>query len=83
VSKLFEKRRRRTGYDADAPMVLYKTLHFDEFMKAHNPFPLFLEYNKLELTEDEKVKYAAMAKLPPDFEELCSDIQVIGKREVL
>lgn len=52
-------------------------------MTADNPFPLFLENNKMHLSEEDFVKYTTMVKPPPDLEILLADIQVLGKREIL
>jgi hypothetical protein len=35
------------------------------------------------MTEEEKIKYTALAKPPNDLDEIFSDIKVLGKREVL
>ena len=83
VAKLLEKRRRRSGYANDAPLTVYKTLSFADFMAAKNPFPPFLENNKMHLSEEDFAKYTTMVKPPPDLEILLSDIQVLGKREIL
>lgn len=52
VAKLLEKRRHRTGYSDDAPLTVYKTLPFEEFLTIDNPFPVFIEYNKISLTKE-------------------------------
>jgi AdoMet-dependent rRNA methyltransferase SPB1 len=83
VAKLLEKRRHRTGYADDAPLTVYKALPFEEFLSTENPFPLFLEYNRIELTPQQTERYMKLAKPPADIDELLSDIQVLGKREIL
>lgn len=47
-----EKRRHRTGYSDDAPLTVYKTLPFEEFLTIDNPFPVFIEYNKISLSKE-------------------------------
>lgn len=52
-------------------------------MKADNPYPIFLEYAKITMSEAEKEKYVSLTKTPKDFELLMEDIKVLGKREMV
>jgi hypothetical protein len=54
MDKLMEVRRSRGGYADDAPMHLYKEATLESFIQADNPFPIFKEFNKMIITEEEK-----------------------------
>ena len=47
LSKLMEKRRRRGGYDDDAPIHLFKTISITKFIKTDNPYPIFYDYSQV------------------------------------
>ena len=40
-----EKRNKNKGYSDDAPMTVYKSLSFGEFLNIDNPYPIFIQYN--------------------------------------
>ena len=82
LGKLLEKRRWRGGYDDNAPQSLYRRMPLSEFLQVENPFPVFLEYNEIEISKEEREKYLGVVKLPEDFEENIKDIKVLGKREI-
>lgn len=48
VDKLLKKRRRREGYDDDAPQHMHRSLDIDKFLESDNPFPYFMDYSKVE-----------------------------------
>ena len=81
IDKLLEKRRHRQGYADDAPMGLYKTAKFDEFLHAENVFNVLATYNKITLTEEDKKNYFELVKAPEDHENLMADLKVLGRRE--
>lgn len=82
MDKLMEVRRSRGGYADDAPMHLYKEVTFGEFIEADNPFPIFKEYNKMIVSEEDKEKYTSLVQTPEFSEELMNDLKVLGKRDV-
>ena len=82
LGKLLEKRRWRGGYDDKAPQHLFRKLPLSEFLKVENPFPVFLEYNEMEISEEDREKLLPLVKLPEDFELNLKDLKVLGKREI-
>lgn len=82
MDKLMENNRSRGGYDDDAPQHLYREITLEPFILADNPFPIFKEYNKMTITEEEREKYVSLVKTPPFCEELMSDLKVLGKGDV-
>jgi AdoMet-dependent rRNA methyltransferase SPB1 len=63
-------------------MHLYKEINLTNFIDADNPFPVFMDYNKMIVSQEEKDKYFGLAKLPEDFNHLVDDLKVLGKRDV-
>ncbi len=62
---------------------MYKVCPFEHFVTCTNPFPLFMEYNKIEMNEEDKTKYLSMKiKMPEDYENLMEDINLLGRREI-
>ena len=47
-----------------------------------NPYPIFVEFNKIEWNKAHADKYLSLAKHPEDFEELLDDLLLLGKRDV-
>lgn len=45
-------------------MSLCSTLNFTAFLTTDNPFVVFIEYSKIEMTEEEKKKYLPLADPP-------------------
>lgn len=82
MDKLMEVHRSRGGYDDDAPMHLYKETTLDSFINADNPFPIFKEFNRMIITEEDRQKYLGKVKDPEDLESLLLDLKVLGKRDV-
>lgn len=44
-----EKRRKRQGYEDNAPMMLHKKMTFEEFIKVENPFAVFVTHSQIGL----------------------------------
>lgn len=83
IDRLLEDRRKRGGYEDNAPMHLYKELALTDFIESENPLLLFAQYNKITTTQEERDKYYPLAKKRPlDLDELFDDLRVIGKREI-
>jgi AdoMet-dependent rRNA methyltransferase SPB1 len=62
---------------------MYRVCTFEHFISCNNPFPIFMEYNKIEFTEADKAKFLPLKiKLPEDYETLMEDIKLLGKREI-
>lgn len=75
IDKLFEKRRKRQGYDDDAPQSLYRTLPFKTLLNATNPFTYFFGHSKAEISEEELKEYRDMGvKEPIGVRELLDDL---------
>lgn len=47
IDKLLENRRKRGGYEDNAPMHLYKEVPLTKLIEAENPLLIFAEYNKI------------------------------------
>lgn len=82
LGKLLEKRRWRGGYDDKAPQNMFKRVSVEKFLQAENPFPVFVEFNEMEITQEEREKYGKLVKFPEDFDENIKDLKVLGKREI-
>lgn len=77
-----EVKKSRGGYDDDAPMHLYRVTSLGEFVNADNPFPIFKEFNKMTIAQEERELYLGHVKDPEDLEALLEDLKVLGKRDV-
>lgn len=77
-----KQRVNRQGYSDTAPMSVFKTMDLDDFLKVDNPFPVFMEYSSIKLTEAQKKKYFQMIKPPEFLEDYFEDILVLGKNEI-
>lgn len=62
------------GYAEDAPLSVYKGISLTDFLNKENPYPVFMEYNKITISEEEKEKYFELTKVPSDLEYLIDDI---------
>eukprot|EP01015_Nassula_variabilis_P020799 TRINITY_DN363_c0_g1_i3.p1 TRINITY_DN363_c0_g1~~TRINITY_DN363_c0_g1_i3.p1 ORF type:complete len:951 (+),score=305.80 TRINITY_DN363_c0_g1_i3:127-2979(+) len=82
IEKLFEKRRHRGGYADDAPQSMYREIDIEQFINAENPFPIFMEFNKIKVSEDSKKRYLSLVEPPKGYEGMFEDIKVLGRREV-
>lgn len=82
LGKLLEKRKWRGGYEDDVPQNMFKKCTLGEFLSRENPFPVFMEFNQIEITPEDREKYISLGKLPEDFEENLKDLKVLGKREL-
>lgn len=51
LDKLMKKRTNREGFSDSAPMLVFKTMDFEDFLKVENPFPIFIEYSSIKLSE--------------------------------
>ncbi|CAD8103018.1 unnamed protein product [Paramecium sonneborni] len=85
VDKILQKRtqRHRSGYADDVHQTVYQMIDFEEFLHADNPYPIFIEYAGIKMTEETKQKYLNLTKPPQDYEILMEDIKVLGKREII
>ncbi|CAD8187374.1 unnamed protein product [Paramecium octaurelia] len=85
VDKILQKRtqRHRSGYADDVHQTVYQMIDFEQFLHAENPYPIFIEYAGIKMTEEAKQKYLSLAKPPQDYEILMEDIKVLGKREII
>lgn len=82
IKKVFEKRKRKL-IDDDAPLTMFKKISLADFVNASNPYPIFIEYNEIDISDKEKLKqYSELSKLPNDFEEMCKDIKLLNKKKV-
>jgi len=82
LGKLLEQRRWRGGYEDNVPQNMFRKLRLQEFLELENPFPAFMKYNEIEISQEDREKYLGLVKLPEDFEENLKDLKVLGKREV-
>jgi len=57
IDKIVAKTRKRQGYADDMPMNMFKVISFEEFLKRDNPFAVFVEFNQITLSMEEKEKY--------------------------
>lgn len=62
IDKILQKRRHRTGYAEDAPTTVYKGISLTDFLHRSNPYPVFLEYNKITIDEKEREQLLPLAK---------------------
>lgn len=83
IDKIFERRdaRRKEIADSD-PQNLFKKATFTDFIQAKNPYPFFVDFNKIEISKEEEEKYLHLAKHPEDYKDLLSDLVLLGKRDV-
>lgn len=47
IDKLLENRRKRGGYEDNAPVHLYKETSLTHFLRSKTPLLVFAEYNKI------------------------------------
>lgn len=81
IDKLLENRKRRGGYEDNAPMHLYKETTLTHLITTDNALLVFAEYNKIIVTEEEKKKYFGIVRTQPsDLMEIFDDLKVLGKR---
>lgn len=77
------KRRKRGGYEDNAPQHLYKETSLTEFITSKNPLLTFHKFNKITVSKEEREKYYGLAKkMPEDIDDLFNDLQVLGKRDL-
>ena len=82
IKKVFEKRKRRL-IDDDAPLTMFKKITLEDFVNVSNPYPVFIEYNAIDISNKETLKkYSELSKLPNDFEDMCKDIKLLNKKNV-
>lgn len=81
IDKIFQKRKKRY-IDDDTPMTMFKKLSFQEFLDVRNPYSVFVDFNQITFSQEEKDKYLEAVKAPADYTDLLEDIRIIGKREV-
>lgn len=74
-----EKRRKRQGYEDNAPMMLHKKMTFEEFIKVENPFAVFVTHSQIGLPSQE---FLDIYDPPQFYDEYLEDIKVLGKREI-
>lgn len=80
MKKLFEQKRHRGGYsDEKNSGAFYKEVSFQDFIDAEDPYVLLQTVHRFSL--DDKVKEGAFKVISPpnDIEEICKDVQVLGK----
>lgn len=53
IDKLLDNRRKRGGYEDNAPMHLYKETSLTNFIKSKNPLLIFAEFNKITVSKEE------------------------------
>lgn len=84
IDKVFELRnvKRKTNINADTPQNMFKKIEFEKFINVENPYPVLAEYNCITMSEEEKVKYMKVAKVPEFHEDLLNDMLLLGKREM-
>ncbi len=51
IDKLLQNRRKRGGYEDDAPMHLFKQTSLSDFIYSENPLLTFAEFNKITVSE--------------------------------
>lgn len=61
---------------------MFRTIDFDQFIKIENPYPIFVDYNRIDWNEAHASKYLDLCKYPEDYKEMLSDLLLLGKREV-
>lgn len=66
IDKLLENRRKRGGYEDNAPMHLYKETSLTHFINSKSPLLIFAEFNKITVSEEEKLKYFEVVKKLPE-----------------
>jgi len=81
IEKIFLKRKKRFIPDG-MPLTMFRKITFDEYLHKRNPYSVFVEYNQIEFTKEDKEKYLDVVKHPDDLAELMDDLNIIGKREV-
>ena len=82
IDKIMEKRRKRQGYDSDMPMSMHKKLTLKQFLSVTNPFVVFIDFNQIKLSEEDKENYCTLVPMPEGLDEYLDDLQVLGKREI-
>lgn len=80
IKKIFQGKRREIP--DNAPATMFKRMTLREFLCASNPYQIFVDYNKIELGEGELELYGKYAKIPPDFEEYCADLKLLGEGQI-
>ena len=51
IDKVLENRRKRGGYEDNAPMHLYKEIPLTKFIESEHPLVCFVDYNKITVSE--------------------------------
>ncbi|KAL4472221.1 hypothetical protein ABPG72_013854 [Tetrahymena utriculariae] len=82
IDKIMAKRRKRVGYGDNVKQTVFQPITFQEFVNIDNPFAVFLTHNAISFPKDQQEKYIPMTDPPKDWETICEDILVIGKREI-
>jgi AdoMet-dependent rRNA methyltransferase SPB1 len=83
LKKLFERKRHRDGYAEEKNSgAFYKEVSLEDFVRSEDPYSLLSTVHRFSL--DDKVKNGAFKIISPpnDIEEICKDVQILGKREM-
>lgn len=83
LKKLFERKRFREGYaDEKGSGAFYKEVSLESFIRAKDPYELLQSVHRFII--DDEVKESSFKVIPPpnDIEEICKDVQVLGKRDM-
>ena len=83
LNKLMEKTKNRGGYDDDqGTSSFYKEVSLEEFIRSDDPYDLLKKIHKFAI--DDKVKEGGFKSITPpkNIEEICRDVQVLGKRDL-
>lgn len=81
LKKLLQVKRHRSGYANEESMQLYHECDLMEFIKAQEPHSYLSGFNKFNISDEAREAIKDL-KLPSDFEGICSDIKVCGRREL-
>jgi AdoMet-dependent rRNA methyltransferase SPB1 len=63
-------------------LTVYKSISLSDFLAKDNPYIVFMEFNKITISEEEK-RYLELVKPPSELDYLIDDIQVLGRREIM
>lgn len=70
--------RHRSGYYGD----LYKSSELSDFIETINPYQFFYENTKITINSERSKEYMNSTKPPKDFDNIISDLKVLGKTEL-
>lgn len=83
IDKLLMKRRKRSGYDDNAPQHMYTETSLTDFITSRTPLLIFHKFNRITVSPEEKEQYYGLSKkIPQDIDDLFNDLQLLGKRDL-